>query len=108
MPPLHGRGCCVLHARSKWQTMKLCLISSLCEPIAAVVFGVCFNNYLTRYLMSALNAGGTSPPCKVWLLLDGAMCSRAFVVVLAVTGIMIMLCLVELLPAATQLISARV
>lgn len=67
--------------RSKWKTMKYCIVSSLCEPIAAVVFGMFFNNYLTRYLMSALNAG--------------------------VAGIMIMLSFVELIPAANQLVSPR-
>lgn len=50
---------------SKWKTMKYCIVSSLCEPIAAVVFGMFFNNYLTRYLMSALNAGGEFWVCLV-------------------------------------------
>lgn len=52
--------------RSKWQTMKLCIISSLCEPLAAIVFGLAFNSYLTRYAISALNAAGT--PGNSWPL----------------------------------------
>lgn len=66
---------------SKWKAMKWCLLSSICEPFAAVVFGFAFNQYLTRSIMSSLNA--------------------------VVAGIMIMLCIVELIPATLQHISGR-
>lgn len=48
---------------SKWQAMKWCLLSSICEPAAAVLFGFAFNQYLTRSIMSALNAVGTTDFC---------------------------------------------
>jgi hypothetical protein len=38
--------------------MKLCIASSVCEPLAALVFGTFFNGYLTYYFMSAMNAAG--------------------------------------------------
>jgi hypothetical protein len=65
--------------------MKYCIVSSLCEPIAAVVFGMFFNNYLTRYLMSALNAGGKFVPllcCLQWAVQRGCRepCSSALCV----------------------------
>jgi hypothetical protein len=107
--------------------MKYCIVSSLCEPIAAVVFGMFFNNYLTRYLMSALNAGGefwvclvshglplhacVALPCVALMVLSPSpltsyptpLPTRA-----SVAGIMIMLSFVELIPAANQLVSPRV
>lgn len=67
---------------SKWQALKWCLLSSLCEPAAAVVFGYFFNEALTPQLLAVTNA--------------------------AVAGIMIMLCLVELLPAALRVLSPLV
>lgn len=63
--------------KDKWKTMKLCILSSVCEPLAALLFGTFFNGYLTFYFMSAMNA--------------------------AVAGIMIMLCFVELIPASVEL-----
>ena len=67
---------------SRWQAMKWTLLSSLCEPLAAVLFGVLFSSYLTPYLLSALTAG--------------------------VAGVMVMLCLVELVPTAASSVGARV
>jgi len=92
---------------SKWKAMKWCLLSSICEPFAAVVFGFAFNQYLTRSIMSSLNAvgawfGGVS---RRFVLGGAYMCS---IYARAVAGIMIMLCIVELIPATLQHISGRV
>lgn len=67
---------------SKWQALKYTLLSSLCEPAAAILFGLAFSSLLTPYVVAALNA--------------------------AVAGIMICLCLVELLPVAASHVGARV
>ena len=61
--------------------MKWCLISSICEPFAAVVLGITFNNYLTGHIIQVLNA--------------------------VVAGIMVMLCLVELIPSALEHLSPK-
>lgn len=68
--------------RSKWEAMKWCLLSSVCEPMAAILFGVLFSDFLTMHIMAALNA--------------------------IVAGIMIILCVYELLPTALQYTSAKV
>ena len=67
--------------RSRWQALKWCLVSSICEPLAAVLFGVFFNSYLTRHIIQVLNAVGA--------------------------GIMVMLCLVELIPSALEHLSPK-
>jgi zinc transporter, ZIP family len=67
---------------SRWAAMKWCLLSSACEPIAAIVFGHFASAYLTPFLLAALNAG--------------------------VAGIMVCLCLIELIPAACEHVSPRV
>lgn len=68
--------------RSKWEAMKWCLLSSVCEPMAAILFGVLFSDFLTMHIMAALNA--------------------------IVAGIMIILCVYELLPTALQYTNAKV
>lgn len=67
---------------SKKQALRWCLISSICEPLGALVFGLFFQNYITHYVMAALNA--------------------------VVAGIMIVLCIVELIPACLENVSAKV
>ena len=32
---------------SRWQAMKWCILSSICEPFAAIMFGTFFNSFLT-------------------------------------------------------------
>ena len=66
---------------SKWQALKWCLLSSICEPAAALLFGISFNSYLTDNIIQILNA--------------------------IVAGIMIMLCLVELIPSALEYLSPK-
>lgn len=61
--------------------MKWCLLSSICEPIAAILFGVLLHDHLTQYVMGILNS--------------------------VVAGIMIVLCVYELIPTALQYISPR-
>ena len=68
--------------RSKWEAMKWCLLSSICEPVAAILFGVFFHAYLTERLMAIMNA--------------------------VVAGIMIILCVFELIPSALQFTSTKV
>ena len=50
------------------KALKWCLLSSLCEPAAAIVFGMLFNRYLTRQIMAALNAVGMCRTVEVDLL----------------------------------------
>lgn len=64
-----------------WQAMKWCIVSALAEPVTAVVFGWAFSQYLTPYLVALLNA--------------------------VVAGIMICLCIIELMPAACELIDPK-
>ncbi|KAK8807920.1 hypothetical protein WA588_006408, partial [Blastocystis sp. NMH] len=66
---------------SKWEAMKWCLLSSICEPLAAILFGVFFHAFLTERLMAIMNA--------------------------IVAGIMIILCVFELIPSALQFTSAK-
>jgi hypothetical protein len=67
---------------SRWEAMKWCLLSSLCEPAAALLLGLLFSSWLTPAVISTLNAG--------------------------VAGIMVCLCLIELIPAAAEHVSPRV
>ena len=53
----------------------------MCEPAAAIIFGIAFNSYLTQQIIQILNA--------------------------VVAGIMIMLCLVELIPSSLEYISPK-
>lgn len=66
---------------SKWEALKWCLASSLMEPLGAILFGFFFNHLLTPALTSVLNA--------------------------VVAGIMIMLCIAELMPTAAEHVSPR-
>jgi ZIP family zinc transporter len=66
---------------SKWEAMKWCILSSLGEPIAAVLFGLIFSTGLTKFAMAAVNA--------------------------TTAGIMIALCLAELMPTAASLAGAQ-
>lgn len=66
---------------SKWEAMKWCILSSLGEPIAAVLFGLFFSTGLTKFAMAAVNA--------------------------TTAGIMIALCLAELMPTAASLAGAQ-
>ena len=61
---------------SKWEAIKLCLISSICEPLAAIVFGLLFSEYLTTSFMAIMNA--------------------------IVAGIMVILSIYELIPASLE------
>eukprot|EP01138_Halocafeteria_seosinensis_P010835 gb/GECG01011066.1/.p1 GENE.gb/GECG01011066.1/~~gb/GECG01011066.1/.p1 ORF type:complete len:479 (+),score=43.58 gb/GECG01011066.1/:1-1437(+) len=65
---------------SKWTALKWCILSSLCEPAAAFLL-VPFTHYLTPPIIAVLNA--------------------------MVAGIMIMLCIVELIPASIAHLSSR-
>jgi len=67
--------------RSRWTAMKYCIFSALCEPVAAIVFGAVFSSFLTPYVLAGINA--------------------------AVAGIMVALCLVELVPAAADSVGHR-
>ena len=67
---------------SKWQALKYCILSSLFEPLGAILFGYAFSSSLTPALLAGVNAG--------------------------VAGIMIALCLIELIPTACKSISSRV
>jgi ZIP family zinc transporter len=66
---------------SRWMAMKYTLLSGLVEPLAAIVFGLLFSSSLTPYWTAATNA--------------------------AVAGIMICLCLIELIPAACEHVSPK-
>jgi ZIP family zinc transporter len=61
---------------SSWEALKWCLLSSVAEPIGAVTFGLLFNKWLTPHVAAVVNC--------------------------VVAGIMIMLCIVELIPTAAQ------
>jgi zinc transporter ZupT len=67
---------------SAWQALYWTGLSAAAEPLAAVVFGLCFSHLLTPALMSKLNA--------------------------AVAGVMIALCLGELVPAAASMAPPKV
>jgi ZIP family zinc transporter len=45
---------------SKWQAFKWSLISGICEPVAALIFGTLLTNYITDHMVQLLLAGGTS------------------------------------------------
>lgn len=67
---------------SKWKAIWWTLVSAAAEPAAAVLFGLLYSSHLTRHIMSCLNAG--------------------------VAGIMIALCMIELIPAACAHVSPKV
>jgi len=63
---------------SKWTALKYSVLSGICEPVGAVIFGVFFGNYLTPYIVQCLLAG--------------------------VGGIMVYMCIRELMPATVKYI----
>lgn len=67
---------------SKKEALKWCTLSSVCEPIAAIIFGLLFTNYITTKVMAAMNA--------------------------MVAGIMIVLCVFELIPTALKYTDSKV
>eukprot|EP01113_Clastostelium_recurvatum_P034922 TRINITY_DN4802_c0_g1_i1.p1 TRINITY_DN4802_c0_g1~~TRINITY_DN4802_c0_g1_i1.p1 ORF type:complete len:314 (-),score=82.61 TRINITY_DN4802_c0_g1_i1:36-977(-) len=64
--------------KSKWQAFKYSMLSGLCEPAGAIIFGVIFGNYLTEYMIQAMLAG--------------------------VAGIMVFMVISELMPATLKYI----
>lgn len=88
--------------KSKWMAMKWCILSSLCEPFAAGVFGVLTQHSYTPDLMNALNAmvSQRRSSSQRAAVANAALNAQ-------VAGIMIMLCIVELMPATLEHISAR-
>ena len=74
--------CTISLTFSKKEAVKWCLLSSLCEPIAAIIFGLLFTSYLTTTVMACMNA--------------------------MVAGIMIVLCVYELIPTALKYTNAKV
>lgn len=66
---------------SKWQALKWCFLSSIVEPLGAIVMGVAFQESITEQTQSILEA--------------------------VVGGIMVMLCLMELMPTAAEYAGAR-
>ena len=68
--------------KDKWNALKLCLLSSLCEPLAAILFGLFFSDYLTERLMAIMNS--------------------------MVAGIMVLLSVYELIPTALKYTSEKV
>ena len=69
-------------SKDKWKALKLCLLSSLCEPLAAILFGLFFSDYLTERLMAIMNS--------------------------MVAGIMVLLSIYELIPTALKYTSEKV
>eukprot|EP00026_Physarum_polycephalum_P011992 Phypoly_transcript_12247.p1 GENE.Phypoly_transcript_12247~~Phypoly_transcript_12247.p1 ORF type:complete len:252 (+),score=41.46 Phypoly_transcript_12247:61-816(+) len=51
---------------SKWKALKYSVLSGVCEPLGALIFGVLFGNFLTPYIVQCLLAG-------VWHL-EGSRC----------------------------------
>jgi ZIP family zinc transporter len=43
---------------SKWQAFKYCLLSGICEPLGALVFGIFFSQFMNDYVVKSLLAGG--------------------------------------------------
>ncbi|EGG20414.1 zinc/iron permease [Cavenderia fasciculata] len=66
---------------SKWVAFKYCLLSGLCEPFGAIIFGFFFRDYMTPYLVQAMLA--------------------------AVAGIMIFMAIKELIPATLKYIDVN-
>jgi ZIP family zinc transporter len=66
---------------SKWEALKWCFLSSIVEPVGAIVMGVSFQDSITEETQSVLEA--------------------------VVGGIMVMLCLMELMPTAAEYAGAR-
>jgi len=67
--------------RSKWEAVKWSTLSGACEPVGAVLFGMFFTRFLTSYVVQ---------------------CSLALV-----AGIMIFLCLKELIPVTLKYLEPR-
>jgi ZIP family zinc transporter len=67
--------------KSKWQAFKYCLVSGVCEPLGALIFGIFFSQYMNDYVVKSLLAG--------------------------VAGIMVLVSLRELLPTALKYMSAE-
>jgi ZIP family zinc transporter len=65
---------------SKWQALKYSVLSGVCEPFGALVFGIFFSNVLTPYIVQCLLAG--------------------------VAGIMVFMVIRELMPATLKYIKA--
>jgi len=65
---------------SKWTALKYSVLSGVCEPLGAFVFGIVFGNYLTPYIVQCLLA--------------------------AVGGIMVYMCIRELMPATVKYVKA--
>jgi len=65
---------------SKWTALKYSVLSGVCEPAGALIFGVVFGNYLTPYIVQCLLA--------------------------AVGGIMVYMCIRELMPATYKYVKA--
>ncbi|GAM19689.1 hypothetical protein SAMD00019534_028640, partial [Acytostelium subglobosum LB1] len=66
---------------SKWQAFKYCLLSGLCEPAGAIIFGLIFKDYMSPYLVQCMLA--------------------------AVAGIMIFMAIKELMPATLKYVSVN-
>ncbi len=66
---------------SKWQAFKWSLISGLCEPVGALVFGFFFTQYLTTEIIKTTLAG--------------------------VAGIMVFLCFHDLVPQSLKYIDSH-
>lgn len=64
---------------SKWEAFKWSLVSGMCEPIAAFIFGTLLSNYITDEMVQLLLAG--------------------------VAGIMVLVSMKELLPVAFEYLS---
>lgn len=65
---------------SKWVALKYSVLSGICEPFGALVFGVIFGDALTPYVVQCLLS--------------------------AVAGIMVFMCISELMPATVKYIKA--
>lgn len=65
---------------SKWKALMYSTLSGVCEPIGALIFGAFLTDYLTEYMIQCLLAG--------------------------VAGIMVYMCIRELIPATLKYIKA--
>lgn len=86
---------------SKWQAFKYCLLSGICEPLGAAVFGVFFSQYMNDYVVKSLLAGGT---CTLLYFPN----KEQFLTIKLVAGIMVLVSLRELLPTALKYMTAEV
>jgi len=67
--------------KSRWQAIKWSTLSGLCEPLGALIVAVFFTSYLTNHMVQSLLA--------------------------AVAGIMVYMCLMELIPATLKYIDPK-